>query len=161
MLSVSVSAQKMLLIERANRAKTVRLYAGDFLEYRVRGAEDYWYAHRIDDLLPQTNTLLLDNFPVKVDSIAQIRVYKKSVVRFIGATLLTFGASLALATTFAAIYRDEHTAYATLYATSAGSFGLGWLLSGKRTLQLGKHHRLRIIEIRFPDPATTPGNGGR
>lgn len=159
-----VFGQKMVLLERANRAKTTKLYIGQALRFRLAGAEDYWYDRTITEILPESNTLLLDNFPVKLDSIVALRVRRKPVIRLIGGTLFTFGASLAVATTAAAIYRDRDTAYGALYGTAAASLATGALMSTKRTLKLGKKHRLRIIEIKFPEPpliAPPPKQGAR
>jgi hypothetical protein len=141
-------SQKMLILDRANRAKTTKMYIGASLNYRMKGAENYWYQAVITDILPETKTLLLDNFPVKVDSIAEIKVRRHPVVRLLGGTLFTFGASLAFATTIAAIKGDDYR-YGLLYGVSGGSALTGLAMSTNRTLKLGKKHRLRIIEIKF------------
>lgn len=146
----------MLVLERANRAKTTKMYIGETLRFRLSGDEDYWYERTITEILPDTKTLLLDNFPVKLDSIVALKVRRKPVWRLIGGTLFTFGASLAIATTAAAIYRDKSTSYGALYGTSAGSLAAGMFLSSKRRLSLGTKHRLRIIEIKFPEPPLIP-----
>lgn len=154
--AVSAFSQKMLVLERANRAKTTKMYVGESLRFRLKGPENYWYDRTITDILPESNTLLLDNFAVKLDSIVQIKVRRKPIVRLLSGTIFTFGASLAFATTIAALYRDDGIAYAGLYGTAAGSMGLGLAFSTPRKLKLGKRHRLRIIEIRFPDPLIPP-----
>lgn len=144
--------QKMLLLERANNARPTKIYIGDNLRYRLAGQEDYWYDRTITDMLPEKNTLLLDNFPVKLSDISELKVRRKGIWRIVGGTLFTFGASLAFATTIAALYNDKDTNYGALYATSVGSAGVGFFLSTKRTLKLGQKHRLRIIEIQFSQP---------
>lgn len=159
LFSASPYAQKMLLIERANRVKTTKLFVGDELHFRLAGDEDYWYKRTITDILPESNLLLLDNFPVKLDSIVAIKVHRRPIWRILGATAITFGASLAVATTAGAIYKDKDVQYGKLYAASAGSAGVGFLLNKKRKLQLGKKHRLRIIEINFGPPLIPPPPG--
>ena len=146
-------SQKMLLLERANRAATTKIYIGMTLQYRLAGEEDYWYERTITDMLPESNTLLLDGFPVKVGDISEIKVRRKAIWRIIGGTVFAFGASLAIATTVAALYRDEGTNYGALYATSAAAGGAGYFLNTKRKLKLGEKHRLRVIEINFSPPA--------
>jgi hypothetical protein len=153
-----VFSQKMLLLERANNAKPNKMYIGDNLQYRLAGDEKYWYDRTITDMLPEKNTLLLDNFPVQLGDIKELKVRRKGVWRIIGGTLFAFGASLAVATTFAAIYNDQETQYGTLYATSAGSMGVGYFLMTKRKLKLDQKHRLRIIEIQFQQQ-TAPASG--
>jgi hypothetical protein len=149
---IPATCQKSLILERANRAKTIQYFIGDNLRYRLAGKEDYWYDRTITDILPASNALLMDNFVVKLDSIAQINVPRQRAWRYIGGTIFTFGASLALATTFAKLYNDKNTNFGQLYGLAAGSMGVGYLMTTRRKLHLGKKHRLRIIEIKFPDP---------
>lgn len=147
-----LSGQKMLLLERANRARTTKIYIGEPLHYRVAGVENYWYQRTITDMLPESNMLLLDNFQVKLGDISELKVRRAPLWRITGSTLFAFGATLTLATTVAALYRDKDTNYGALYATAAGTLGIGYLLNTKRTLKLGEKHRLRLIEIKFMAP---------
>lgn len=149
--------QKMLLLERANRAKTTKLYVGENITYSMVGDEKYWYERTITDLLPESNLLLLDNFPVKLTDIAAIKVRRRPIVRIIGSTIFSFGASLVLATTIAALYNDQNTRYGLYYATGAASMGAGYVLNTRRTLKMGEKHRLRIIEIKFVAPPLNNG----
>jgi hypothetical protein len=128
------------------------------LQYRLAGDEDYWYNRTITGMLPEKNTLMLDNFAVELDDISELKVRRKGVWRIVGGTLFAFGASLALATTIGAIYGDNEVPYGAYYATSVVSAGIGYYLNTKRTLKLDEKHRLRIIEIQFsqPQPAPSP-----
>ncbi|MBL7825607.1 MAG: hypothetical protein JNJ57_03180 [Saprospiraceae bacterium] len=149
----SLFAQKMLLIERANRAKTTKLYVGDYLHFRLKGREDYWYHREITDLLPESKTLMLDNFAVRLDSISQIKVRRKVGARIAGGALFSFGATLTLATVAGRyLYNDKDVNAPKLFSMAAISLGAGWWLSKPRKLKLGNKHRLRIIEVKFPDP---------
>ncbi len=145
-----VFGQKMLLLERANRVRSTQFYIGETIRFRLKGAENYWYERTITDILPGTKTLLLDNFAVRLDSIAQMKVSRKKVTRFVGGTIFTFGASLAFATTIGALYRDKRIDYGAYYAVSGATAGLGYLMNTPRKVTLGKKHRLRIVEISFP-----------
>jgi hypothetical protein len=137
--------QKMLLIERANRAKTTRLFIGDGLHYRLTGEGNYWYKNRITDILPGSNTLLLDNLPVKLSEIDAIRVRRRSIWRILGGTLFSGGFSGIFATSIALLYGEKE--YAPLYAPSAAALGAGYFMNTKRSLKLREKHRLRIVEI--------------
>jgi hypothetical protein len=155
-----VFAQKMLLLERANRAKTTKLYIGDDLRYRMAGPENYWYHRTITDMLPESQTLLLDNFSVKLDNISVIKVQRKGIWRIVGGALFTFGASLTLATTVGkVIYRDKNVDAPKLYGLAAVSLGAGWWMNTPKKLKLGKKHRLRLVEVKFPDPIIPPPPG--
>ena len=148
--SCSVSGQKMLLLERANRAKTTKMYIGTYLKFRLIGEEDYWYERVITDILPESNTLLLDNFPVKLTDIAALRVQRAPIWRIVGGALFTFGGSLALAATVGRFYyNDRELKLGQLYGGSAASLGAGYFMLSKRTLKMGERHRLRIVEVKF------------
>lgn len=157
LFSISASGQKMLLLERAYRAKTTKMYIGQTLLFRLNGPENYWYERTITDILPESNMLLLDNFPVKLDSIAQIKVFRRPIWRISGAALLSLGGTLALAaTTGRLLYNDKELDLPKLYGMSVVSAGAGLFMLSKRTLKLGKKHRLRIVEIKFPEPLIPP-----
>lgn len=147
-LSGTVTAQKMLIIEQANVAKTTRLFPGDRLIFRLAGEENYWYDRTITEILPETNSLLLDNYLVRLDDIVAIKVHKKTIWRIAGGALLSFGVSLGFATSIAAIYGDDYN-YPLLAGASAGSFLTGRYLLKRKKLKLGEKYRLRIIEVKF------------
>lgn len=147
----SAFAQKMLLLERANRAQTTKFYIGDVLKFRMVGEENYWYERTITDILPETNTLMLDNFAVKLSDIQTLKMRRKPIWRILGGAGFTLGVTLAFATTVGRFgYQDREINAPKLYAISVASFGAGWLLNTPRKLKMGKKHRLRIIEVRFP-----------
>jgi len=146
---VPLFGQKMLLLERANHAKTTKLYVGQTLTYSLAGDEKYWYERTITDIRPESNLLLLDNFPVKIGDIAALKVRRPGIVRWVGTTIFTFGASLAVATVGAAIFQDENTRYGLLAGCSAASMAGGLAMNSKQVLKMGEKHRLRIIEIKF------------
>ncbi len=146
-----VSAQKMLQLEKKNRVKTTRFYAGDVIRYRMNGTEDYWYERTITDILPESRTLMLDNFAVRTDSIAMMKVQRKPVSRLLGGALLTFGATLALSVTVGrVIFQDRDIMTPELYALSGASAAAGFAAGSSKKIRIGKKYRLRIIEIRFP-----------
>lgn len=147
-LSTPIWAQKMLLLEKANRVKTQKIYIGQHLRYRLTGKEDYWYYRELTEILPEQQTVVLDFYPVKLEDISMLRVHRRSFVRGMGNGLIVFGANLALATTAAAIFRDD-VKYGPLYGGAALSIGTGFWLSSKRTLKMGKKYRLRATEVRF------------
>lgn len=146
--SQALSAQKMLILERANSPRTTKYYVGSPLNYRAKGPEHYWYKVTLDDVRVETNTAVLDAVPVRIEDIAYLKVRKKPVWRIVGGSLVTFGASLTFATTIALLYRDYE--YAPLYGAAVGSFGVGLWLTSPRKLKMGERHRLRPVEIAFP-----------
>lgn len=146
----SAFGQKMLLLERANRARTTKLFIGDELRFRLVGEEDYWYRRTISDILPESNSLMLDNFAVKLPDIQTLKVQRKPIWRVIGGAGISLGATLAFATTVGRFgFQDKEINAPKLYGIALASFGAGWYLSTPRKLKLGEKHRLRIVEITF------------
>lgn len=140
----------MLLLERANRARTTKFYVGDVLRFRMAGEENYWYQRTITDMLPETNTLMLDNFAVKLPEIQSIKMRRKPIWRILGGAAFSLGVTLPVATTIGYFgYKDKDIDAVTLYSVSALSLGTGWFLSTPRKIRLGKKHRLRILEVKF------------
>lgn len=145
------SAQKILQLEKKNRVKTTRFYEGDIVRYRMKGDENYWYERTITDILPESKTLMLDNFAVKSDSIAVLKVPRKAPVRLLAGVFLTFGASLALSVTVGrVVFQDKDIMTPELYALSGVSAGAGFATGSSKKIRLGNKYRLRMIEIRFP-----------
>lgn len=146
----SAFGQKMLLLERANRARTKKMYIGDVLRYRMEGKEDYWYTRTITDMLPESNTLMLDNFAVKLPEIQSIKVHRKPIWRLLGGAGYTLGATLTFATTVGRFgFQDKEINAPKLYGIALASAGAGWFLTKSRKLRLGNKHRLRIVEVKF------------
>ncbi|HAD11703.1 MAG TPA: hypothetical protein DCF33_04605 [Saprospirales bacterium] len=140
----------MLLLERANRARTTKMYIGDVLRFRMVGEENYWYKRTITDILPESNTLMLDNFAVKIPDIQSIKVHRKPIWRILGGAGYTLGATLAFATTVGRFgFQDKEINAPKLYGIALASTGAGWFLTKSRKLRLGNKHRLRIVEIKF------------
>ena len=133
--------------QRANRAKTTRIYVGQSIRYRL-GGEEFWYTSQLTDVMPATQTVLLDNQLVKLSDIDRLRWRRGTLAQIAGVAGTTFGATLAIANTVSLLRKnpDDH---GTLYAVSAGSVALGLWLLPARKLKLGKKHRLRAVEIGF------------
>jgi hypothetical protein len=140
-------AQKMLLLERANRAKTTRIYAGQSIRYRL-GSDAFWYTGTIDDVYPASQSVLIDNQLIRLSDIDRLRWRRSTLAQIAGAAATTFGVTLAIANTVSLLRRnpDDH---GTLYGVAAGSLGLGLWLLPPRKLKLGGKYRLRAVEIRF------------
>jgi hypothetical protein len=141
-------AQLYLLYEKANHAKTVKYQIGDQLRFRLEGEEGYWYARSITNILPESNSIMLDNYLVKVSDIVAIKRPPNTFCRITGGALLSFGIGLTFATTAALLYRDEQN-YPAYYGAAAASLVSSRFLLRRRTVKLGEKHRLRPIEIRF------------
>lgn len=148
-LMPNAEAQKLLLLERANRAKTGRWPLGTTVRYTLAGEPKYWYERTLNNLDAKAATLDLDQFTVKVADIHSIKVPRKGYQRGLGALLLGFGATLTVANTIAGARGEGGADFLELYGAAAGSLGIGWFLNTRRKLLMGEKWRLRPIEIRF------------
>ncbi|MGH1434145.1 MAG: hypothetical protein ACRBG0_06760 [Lewinella sp.] len=154
-LTVStLSAQRVLLIEKLNSAHTTKLYVGDYIQYQLVGEKD-WYGERIYDLRDDTQALVFPDRYVAIEDIAMLR-QGKPWARNIGMMLITFGVSWSgFALLGTATDGDPETGYRSSDAIVTGvAAGTGLLLPvlfGTRRLRFGEGHRLRlrILDISF------------
>ena len=145
----SLSAQKFLLLERAKSAKTVKYAIGDRITFRLTGEEDYWYKRTITDILPDSKSIMMDNYWVKVEDIAAIKRPPRIGSRIAGGALLSFGIGLGFASTAALLYRDRTQKYPILYGGAGLSMLTSKFMIKPRKLYMGEKNRLRAIEIKF------------
>ncbi len=148
-LAPGLSAQKYLLLERANSAKTVKYKTGDQLTFRLAGEENYWYKREITEILPDSKSLLLDNYLVKVDDIAVIKRPPRTVFRVVGLSTLSFGVGLGFATVGAVLYRDWSQNYPLLVGLTGASLITSKIMLRPRKVHMGEKNRLRAVEIKF------------
>jgi hypothetical protein len=150
----SVSAQRVLLVEKANSPKTMKLYEGTYIQYRLVDDKD-WYKGQIVELREDVQMIAFDDRLVPLADVATLR-QGRAWVRGIGTMLTTFGVAWSL---FAAVGTatdgNPDTSYAWSDAVVTGAFaGTGLvlpLLLGDKRMHVGegKKRRLRIIDIRF------------
>jgi hypothetical protein len=148
-IAPTLSAQKYLLLERANNAKTVKYKAGDELSFRLEGEENYWYKREITDILPDSKSLLLDNYLVKVEEIAAIKRPPRTVFRVVGLSSLSFGVGLGFATLGAVLYRDWSQNYPLLIGVTGASLLTSKIMLRPRKVNMNEKNRLRAVEIKF------------
>lgn len=150
----TLTAQRVLLIEKLNSAQTTKLYSGDYIQYRLMGEKE-WYGERIYDLRDDTQALVFPDRYVQLSEIAMLR-QGKPWAKNIGLLLVTFGVSWSgIALLGTATDGDPDTGYRSGDALVTGiSVGTGVLLPalfGTRRLRFGEEQRwrLRIVDISF------------
>ena len=136
----------MVLIERANRVKTDKLYLGYGIHYRLQGKDEYWYRREITDVLPESQAIYLDRELTPLKDIARMRYPRDPLPRILGGALLTFGVTLTIANTVSYLRKDgDPTALLYGVALVSGTLGIHW--SKPKLLKFGKRWRLRAIEV--------------
>ncbi len=153
-LANTISAQRVLLIEKLNSAQTTKLYTGSYIQYRVVG-DDSWYSDKIYDLRDDIQAIVFPDRYVPVADIEMMR-QRKPAARAFGLMLVTFGLSWSgFAAIGTATDGDPNTNYRWSDAAVTGiSVGTGMLLPalfGTKRMRFGEGRRLRlrILDISF------------
>lgn len=150
--ALPVFSQKMLFVEKTNKVKPRKFYINDPLVFRLAGQENYWYDRTINEIFPERSLLLLDLYPVHIDSISAIKIPRKLFYRRAGASFITLGATLTLASTLAFLNRkndEQPYNFPFLFGSAGISMLIGIQMVRPITLKMGKRHRLRTVEVRF------------
>lgn len=152
LLSLSLSAQKVLQIERFGRAKTEKIFIGEGIEYRVKGSKEWRYAVIEDINIDQNLIVLADRYlePDKIDAFRYYRPYSQKL----GIQVMAFGLAWSgFALVGTAVDGNPETKYklsdgiVTATALATG-YGISQLLKYK-TIRFGKRKRLRLVDITF------------
>ena len=153
-LSGQLLGQRVLLVEKLNSPRTQKLYAGDFIQYRLVD-DDYWYKGQIYDLRDDTQLIVFEDRYVDIGQVEMFRSGKPWATA-VGTGLTTFGISWSFfALVGTATDGDPNTSYRRSDAVVSGiSIGLGFLiprLFGRRKLRFGEgqRYRLRIVDVSF------------
>lgn len=147
-------AQRVLLVEKLNSPKTLKLYEGSYIQYQLVGDKD-WYKGRIEELREDVQLIAFEDRLVPLANVATLRE-GRSWAKNIGTMLTTFGVAWSLiAVVGTATDNDSDTHYEWSDAIVTGAFaGTGLVLPlvlGNKRMHVGegKNRRLRIIDIRF------------
>lgn len=153
-LAGGLSAQRVLLVEKLNSPRTLKIYEGNYIQYRLVDDKD-WYRGRIEGLRDDVQLIAFEDRLVPLADVATLR-QGRSWARNIGTMLTTFGVAWSLfAVVGTATDGNPDTRYEWSDAIVTGAFsGTGLVLPlvlGDKRMHVGegKKRRLRIIDIRF------------
>ncbi len=153
-LAGGLAAQRVLLVEKINSPKTLKLYEGSYIQYRLADDKD-WYKGRIEELREDVQLIAFEDRLVPLANVVTLRE-GRSWAKNIGTMLTTFGVAWSLfAVVGTATDGNPDTHYEWSDAIVTGAFaGTGLVLPlvlGNRRMHVGegKNRRLRIIDIRF------------
>lgn len=144
-----VSAQKMLLLEKAGRAKTTRIYVGETIRFKLRG-QPGWYSRTLTDVLPAEKSVLLGQEIIPIEDISHLKRPRNRVLRMLGGQLLVFSATLTLAAGASLIDHEKPKAFWLPIGLVSTAGGL--LLVKNKIIKLGKKRRLRAIDLTWERP---------
>ncbi|MGI9159763.1 MAG: hypothetical protein ACR2K1_08435 [Saprospiraceae bacterium] len=152
-------AQQVLQLERAHRARTVKMPVGTPLTFRLRNPEAEWERGAITDLDVAGQRVKLDLLWYKISDIEALKRQKSGGERGLGAMLGVFGISWAGYSAIGQfLYNDDEINWNTAAIIAATTLPTAWWLTRPRTLKMGKKHRLRVLDLTYPPAA---GDSGR
>ena len=151
-ISNALAGQQILLLERSGSPRPKKIFAGESIDYRLRG-EQYWLTGQIESLREDQQLIVLDDRYLDLRNIESLRFYRP-YARPLGIGLITFGVGWSA---FGLIGYNTDNDPTTKYQlgdaiTSATAIGLGFLLPrllGTKKVRLGDSRRLRIVDVTF------------
>jgi hypothetical protein len=157
-----VSAQPpqiYIQLEDALTTQVFRYHVGDEIEIRTKAFPDHWKKSEIVDLIPEDSIIVLEEGYVKVDDILRIRRKKGKAGKIIGGSLMSLGSGILVFGTLGSLGDNSPTSAGGSAILGGLTTLIGWLISktGRRKkFTIGKHTRLKMYDIRWPDPAPLP-----
>ena len=147
-LSTGLSAQKFLQLEKANRARTTKFYAGQEITYRLKGKTE-WYTSSITDVQMDSQRVALDLKYLPVSDIEAVQLEYPGLLRSLGPSFMIFGASWAGFSLIGAAFDNYKLNAGTAIVTGSGlalGFTLHQIFKSKR-VKMGERRRLRAVEV--------------
>jgi len=145
------SAQRLLQLERWNDPVTIKFFEGDKIYIKTIDFPGEWQSVKIENINPEENFLMYKGGFMHVSDITDIRIYR-SWAKHLGEKLIIFGVGWLSYGGVAAAFLGFDFGWDTL-AIGGSAIGLGWLIKklfAKHDYKLGKKHRLRMLDLRFP-----------
>lgn len=153
----TLSAQKVLQIERYGSPRTTKLYIGDELTFKVYG-DDMWRTRYLEDLIIDRNVVVLDDRYINMKDIEALK-YQRGWTKPIQVSLYTFGTAWSVFALIGTLTDgNPDTRYRASDAIVSGvSLSMGWSIQqlfGTNIIRFGKRRRLRMLDLTFTNPQT-------
>jgi hypothetical protein len=144
----TVSAQKFIQLEKANRARTIKFYVGQEITYRLK-SDNEWHIGTITNARMDSQLVALDMKQYRIADIDAIRLQHPGLVRNTGRALMVFGTSWAGFSLIGAAF-DDYKLTAGTAIVSGTSLASGFILHRifrNKNVKLNDRRRLRAVEI--------------
>ncbi|MCS6928744.1 MAG: hypothetical protein NZM43_04515 [Saprospiraceae bacterium] len=141
-------SQKFIQLERVNRPRTLKFYAGDELTYRFKG-DAFWRNSLITDVNMDSQRVAFDGRYYALKEIEAIQLQYAGLLRATGPALMFFGASWAGYSLIGALFDNYPLTTQTVIVSGSGlliGFGLKHIFK-YRKVSLNERRRLRAVEI--------------
>jgi len=149
-LSLSLSAQNFLQLEKRGSFKTERYYEGELLIFQIENDKD-WYVEEIVEIMIEEKLVLFENRVLPISKISKIRNTEKGQFwRSLGNKLMVFGVSYLGFSMLGTLVDWELRADTFVYSGSAVAVGgIMRLLSNTKIYRLGNNRWLRPMNLDF------------
>jgi len=141
-------AQKFIQLEKTNRARVNKFYAGQELTFRLKGDPD-WYTEKITDVQMDSQRVAFELTRARISDLDAIRLEYPGILRNTGPALMIFGASWGGFSLIGAAFDDYKLTAGTAIVTGTGLLS-GYILYQvfkNRDVKLNDRKRLRAVEI--------------
>lgn len=151
-------AQKVLQLERANHARTVKIPISASLTFMLNEPDAVWETAEITDLDVEGQRVKLGLLWYKISDIQALKRQKNGGVRGVGAMLGVFGISwVGYSAIGRFLYNDRDVSWNTAAIIAGTTLPAAWWMTRPRKLNMGEVHRLRVLDVTYP--GTQPGPG--
>jgi hypothetical protein len=144
-----LSGQRVLSIDVKNEIKTIKIYEGQEVEYRLGGSKE-WYRDEVTQFYIGDSTILFENSLVHLRDIAAIR-FDNHLAIGISRTLITFGSAWLLYGAIAQATGRYQFDWGTL-AIGGTAIAVGFLtkkVAGRKTFEARKNAVFRLLDLNF------------
>jgi hypothetical protein len=144
-----VGAQRVLSIEEKHEVKTIKVYEGQEIEYKLLGSDE-WYTDEVKQFFVSDSTILFENSMIHLRNLASIR-FDNYVAKGISKTLMTFGAAWLMYGGIAHASGRFKFNWGT-FAIGTTALGVGILtnkVAGRKTFRAGQNANFKLLDLNF------------
>lgn len=141
-------AQKFIQLEKTNRARVEKFYAGQELTFRLKGDPE-WHTEKVTDVQMDSQRVAFELTRARISDFDAIRLEYPGILRNTGPALMIFGASWGGFSLIGAAFDDYKLTAGTAIVTGTGLLS-GYILYQvfkNRNVKLNDRKRLRAVEI--------------
>ncbi len=146
--ATALPAQKFLQLEKTNRAKVEKFYAGQALTFRLKGDPE-WLTENIVDVQMDSQRVAFELTRARVTDFDAVRLEYPGILQNTGPALMIFGAAWGGYSLIGAAFDDYQLTAGTAIVTGTGLLS-GYILYRifkNRDINLNDRKRLRAVEV--------------
>lgn len=145
--------QYILQLEKFRVTQGEKFYPGQKITFKDKAFPEDWRTETIERIIPSDSLIITEMGMIHINDFTHFRTFNEKV-NAISVMLKTFAAAWFVYGGLAYLGADFDFGWDTAIVGGT-AFVSGWLLKKlfyKNTYTLGKKHRLRILDISWPEP---------